>query len=106
MGFFDHNDDHEKAYNEYQNAPHKAKLSHELIAAAASYEAAKAYNDHCKKNGTPSNHAQATQIFAGLAGGIVDRLIETKGLDFVDKEKIKHAAKNNGKEHFDKHFSQ
>lgn len=33
------------------NAPHKASLSHELIAGAAAYEAAKAYEDHVQKNG-------------------------------------------------------
>jgi hypothetical protein len=32
--------------------PHEAKISHELIAAAASYEAAKAYEDHVAENGS------------------------------------------------------
>ena len=40
-----------------QNAPHKAALSHELIAGAAAYEAAKAYEKHVAKNGQPDNHA-------------------------------------------------
>jgi len=39
------------------NAPHKAELSHELLAAAASYEAAKAYEKHCEENGKPDSHA-------------------------------------------------
>jgi hypothetical protein len=60
---------------------HKAHLSHELIAAAASYEvcnlldysqalyfnifviqAMKAYHHHCEKNGQPVSHAQAKEI--------------------------------------------
>jgi len=72
-----------------QNAPHEAKLSHELIAAAASYEvrglmmmmmmmihwsltqltrcvnptqAAKAYNDHCDREGQPQSHEKAKEI--------------------------------------------
>ena len=44
------------------NAPHKAELSHELIAAAASYEAAKAYEKHVAANGKPDSHAQAKEI--------------------------------------------
>jgi hypothetical protein len=49
-GLFDHFADRK---NEFDNTPeeHKGKLSHELIAGAASYEAMKAYNDHCEKNG-------------------------------------------------------
>ena len=93
------------------NAPHKAELSHELIAAAASYEAAKAYEKHVAANGKPDNHAQAKEILyvaqstsswvyeltfnfpsAGFAGAFVDRMVETKGLDFVDKEEAKYKA--------------
>jgi hypothetical protein len=97
------------AYNEVVNAPHKAELSHELIASAASYEAAKAYENHCAENGKftipvikatrvtcpgqPESHAKATELLAGFAGAFVDRIVETKGLDFVDKERAKHHAK-------------
>lgn len=46
------------------NAPHKAALSHELIAAAASYEAAKAYEQHVARNngGVPVEHAKAKEF--------------------------------------------
>lgn len=62
------------------NAPHKAELSHELIAAAASYEvrecapteassfmipalqAAKAYENHVAENGQPDSHAKAKEL--------------------------------------------
>lgn len=43
--------DQAQAYDQVNNAPHKAELSHELIAAAASYEAAKAYEKHVSENG-------------------------------------------------------
>lgn len=43
-------------------APHKAQLSHELIAAAASYEAAKAYEKHVSENGQPPNHEKAKEL--------------------------------------------
>ncbi|KAF7432969.1 hypothetical protein PC9H_004913 [Pleurotus ostreatus] len=38
MGWFNDDSDEAQAYNQVVNAPHKAELSHELIAAAASYE--------------------------------------------------------------------
>ncbi|KAJ6008990.1 hypothetical protein N7522_004006 [Penicillium canescens] len=93
MGWFSDDSDQAAAYNEVVNAPHKAELSHELIAAAASYEAAKAYENHCAQNGTPDSHAKAKEILAALSGGFIDRFVETKGLDFVDKEKAKYYAK-------------
>lgn len=37
---------------EFTGSEHKAELSHELIAGAASYEAAKAYEKHVAENGT------------------------------------------------------
>ncbi|EDR09954.1 uncharacterized protein LACBIDRAFT_293775 [Laccaria bicolor S238N-H82] len=95
MGLFHHESDEAKAYETVNNATkeHKAHLSHELIAAAASYEAAKAYQKHCEENGKPQSHAKAKEILAGFSGAFVDRLVETKGLDFVDKQKAKHHAK-------------
>ncbi|KAK7001743.1 hypothetical protein R3P38DRAFT_3044253 [Favolaschia claudopus] len=55
-------------------------------------QAAKAYTKHCEENGKPQSHAKAKEILAGLTGAFVDRIVETKGLDAVDKEKAKHEA--------------
>ncbi|KIY49218.1 CipC-like protein [Fistulina hepatica ATCC 64428] len=93
MGFFSSDSDQAAAYDQVVNAPHKAQLSHELIAAAASYEAAKAYEKHVEANGQPASHEKAKEIMAGLAGAFVDHVVETKGLDFIDREKAKHHAK-------------
>ncbi|KIM43851.1 hypothetical protein M413DRAFT_443731 [Hebeloma cylindrosporum] len=92
MGWFSDDSDEATAYDTVVNAPHKAELSHELIAAAASYEAAKAYENHCAENGQPQSHAFAKEVLAGFSGAFVDRIVETKGLDFIDKEKAKHHA--------------
>ncbi|KAG2359955.1 hypothetical protein BDR07DRAFT_1360570 [Suillus spraguei] len=89
-----HHNDLADAYNQVNNAPHKAKLSHELIAAAASYEAMKAYNAHCEKNGKPASHDKAKEIMAGFAGAFIDHLVETKGLDLMDRQKAKHHGKH------------
>jgi len=96
------------AYDEVINAPYKAELPHELIAAAASYEAAKAYAYHCAENGKshiplikairvtyagqPESQAKAKEFLAGISGAFIDRIVETKGLDFIDKEKAKRHA--------------
>ncbi|KLO14981.1 hypothetical protein SCHPADRAFT_825489 [Schizopora paradoxa] len=101
MGWFDHGSDEHGAFNQVRPHPprrsisdlHKAKLSHEVIGGAAAYEAMKAYEDHVAKNGKPDNHAKAKEVLAGLAGAFIDREFESKGLDFIDKEKAKHDAK-------------
>ncbi|EIM88444.1 uncharacterized protein STEHIDRAFT_120613 [Stereum hirsutum FP-91666 SS1] len=93
MGWFHESSDEASSYDQATNAPHKAELSHELIAGAASYEAAKAWEKHLAANGKPASHAEATELLAGFAGAFVDRLVETKGLDYVDKEKAKRQAK-------------
>ncbi|KAE9409003.1 putative phosphoglycerate mutase family protein [Gymnopus androsaceus JB14] len=103
MGFFHHESDQAQAYNEVTNAPHKAALSHELIAAAASYEAAKAYEKHCATNGKPASHAQAKELLAAFSGAFVDHMVESKGLDFVDKEKAKHQAKKQAEDGLQSH---
>ncbi|KAF7344758.1 hypothetical protein MVEN_01636700 [Mycena venus] len=100
MGWFSDDSYEAQAYEEVQNAPHKASLSHELIAAAASFEAAKAYEKHCEQNGKPQSHAMAKELMAGFAGAFIDRMVETKGLDEIDKEKAKHEAKKRHDEVF------
>ncbi|EKM59523.1 uncharacterized protein PHACADRAFT_205739 [Phanerochaete carnosa HHB-10118-sp] len=92
MAWFSHESDEAQAWNQVQNSEHKAHLSHELIAAAASYEAAKAYEQHCERNGKPQSHQQAKEVLAALSGAFIDRIVETKGLDMVDKQKAKHHA--------------
>ncbi|KAF9240222.1 CipC1 protein [Melanogaster broomeanus] len=82
------------------NAPHQAKLSHELIAAAASYEAMKAWNEHREKNGEPASHATAKEFLAAASGFFIDHIVETKGLDYIDTVKAKHQAKEHHEQHF------
>lgn len=79
---------HSQVYNvDPNNDEHKSKLSHELIAGAAAFEAARAYEQHCAKNGQPPNHQMAKEIIAGLAGAEIDKLFESKGLNAFDREK-------------------
>ncbi|KAJ7507891.1 hypothetical protein B0H11DRAFT_1969142 [Mycena galericulata] len=101
-----HKSDEHKAYDEVinvdpDNQEHKAKLSHELIAGAAAYEAAKKYEEHCAAHGKPSSHAKAKELIAAFSGAFVDRMVETKGLDAIDKHKAKSEAAKRATEHSD-----
>jgi len=85
-------DDHKgtQSHNDDQAAPkHEAHATHEMLGGAAAFEATKAYEKHCAANGKPASHAKAKELAAGFAGAFVDREVDTKGLDFVDKQKAK-----------------
>ncbi|KAJ5191629.1 uncharacterized protein N7498_010614 [Penicillium cinerascens] len=95
MGWFSDSSDQASAYDQLLNTPDRAKLPDELIAAAASYEAAKAYENHCAENGKltirgikatrvtcagkPGSHAEAKELLGAVAGAFIDRIVETKG---------------------------
>ncbi|KAB5595849.1 CipC protein [Ceratobasidium theobromae] len=99
MGWFSDDSDQAVAYDQITNRPHEASLSHELIAAAASYEAAKAYENHVAENGEPDSHAKAKELLrAGFVGGFLDREIETKGLDWFDRERAQRQAQDHAEQ--------
>jgi len=98
MGWFDGDSDQSNAYDQVTKAPHKAELSHELLAGAAAYEASKAYERHCEENGKPASHAKAKELLAAFSGAFIDREVESKGLDYIDAEKAKHHARQQAEE--------
>ncbi|KIM26883.1 hypothetical protein M408DRAFT_9533 [Serendipita vermifera MAFF 305830] len=91
MGWFDNDSDEAQAHATVTSGvlPHEASWTHELLAGAASYEAAKAYENHVAANGQPPSHEKAKELLAGFAGAFIDREVESKGLDFIDREKAK-----------------
>lgn len=64
----------------------------------------KAYEDMERREGKPANHAMAKEILAGLVGGEVDKLFETKGLDYLDREKAKRHAIESAHEEYDNRY--
>lgn len=82
MGWFENGSDEHQAYEEVPhllhsrnsspdyisptfqvtNNRHKPELSHELLAGAASFEAAREYEKHVERNGTPPSHAVAKEL--------------------------------------------
>lgn len=54
--------------------------------------------------GVAENHTMAKDILAGFAGAEADRLVETKGEDFYDREKMKRDAQNNANNYYDRQY--
>ncbi|KAK9366718.1 hypothetical protein V1509DRAFT_628897 [Lipomyces kononenkoae] len=98
----------QQIYGNYNYTPeeHKAKFSHEAIAGAASFEAFKLFEDRQRREGKPVSHAFAKELLMGFAGAEVDKLIETKGLDFYDRERAKRHAYEQVNQMYDSHYGQ
>jgi len=100
MGFFSFfsHDDAKAANEEVYNydgpvqEEHKAKWTHEFVAGAAGFEAMKAYENHLRERGEPVNHSLMKELLAGFAAAEVDKLVESKGLDWIDAEEAKKKA--------------
>jgi len=88
FGFKSH---HDEVYGS-EGGEHKSKFSHELVAGALTYEATKIFENHQKKEGKPVNHQFAKEAIAGIVGAEADKLFETKGLNHLDKDKVKRDA--------------
>ena len=54
--------------------------------------------------GKEVDHGFAKEMIAGFAGAGVDRLAETKGADFIDREKAKREAKHKSEQLYDQHY--
>lgn len=52
-----------------------------------------AYEAHLRKTGKEPSHSLMKEMLAGIAAAEVDRLIETKGLDYIDRHKAHKMAK-------------
>jgi len=90
--------------DESQPPEHKAKFWHEVCAGGAGFEAMKKFEEHQRKEGKPVDHVKAKEILAAFAGAAVDRFAETKGEDFIDRKKAKHAATEQAKALYDQQY--
>merc|ERR1739838_420314 len=98
------------AYNQMydnNNQPqfdNQSSLGHEVIAGGAAFAGFKAFEDHQRSEGKPVSHQFAKELLAGFAGAEVDKLAETKGEDFVDREELKRKARHNAENMYDEHY--
>ena len=54
--------------------------------------------------GKPANHALAKEVIAGFAGAEVDKLAETKGMDWMDNEEAKRHARQSAERMYDDRY--
>ncbi|KAH6891333.1 hypothetical protein B0T10DRAFT_547663 [Thelonectria olida] len=85
---------------------HQSHLTHEVVAGGAAFEAMKKWEDHQRSEGETVSHGRAKEILAGFAGAEVDKLFETKGLDFLDQEEARHKAKKQATELYEQQYEQ
>ncbi|KAI6025612.1 cipC protein [Pisolithus orientalis] len=90
--------------NDHDDVHNNGNLTHDALAGAVAYEAAKAYENHLAENGKPDDHARAKELIAGFVGAAATHLAETKGRDAYDKYKVEHDAKKRLHEHVDKEY--
>ncbi|KAF7728494.1 hypothetical protein EC973_006047 [Apophysomyces ossiformis] len=82
------NEAHEKVYTKK-----KAKLSHELLAGAAAYEAVKAWERKQQEEGKEVHHATAKKLIASIAAAELVKLFEERGSSSDDEDESKKEEK-------------
>ncbi|OBZ82212.1 hypothetical protein A0J61_09736 [Choanephora cucurbitarum] len=87
---------HEEAYESFHaeevTEEHKSNWTHQGLAAAAGFAAMKFINKKKEESGEEVEHSTAKELLAAAAAASIDTLIETKGLDFIDRMKAKKHA--------------
>ncbi|KAL8343420.1 hypothetical protein RB601_004340 [Gaeumannomyces tritici] len=99
---FDEAKEHRDAV--YGDQAHESKLSHEMIAGGAAFEAMHLWEKKQRESGQPVEHGLAKELLAAAAGFEVDKLAETKGLDFIDRERAKHDARKQAEHMYDQQY--
>ncbi|KAF2113669.1 hypothetical protein BDV96DRAFT_578193 [Lophiotrema nucula] len=108
FGWGDAEQSYDKVYNNdnFDQDKNESSFGHEVVAGGAAFAGFKAFEDHQRKEGKVVNHQFAKELLAGFAGAEVDKLAETKGEDWFDKEKAKRQAKDNAEQLYDDHYVQ
>jgi hypothetical protein len=94
----------EDAHAAVYGGTHEGSFTHELLAGAAAFEAMRAYEKRREAEGEPVSHAFAKELLAGFIGAEIDKLIETKGLDYLDPEEAKRQAVAHAHGMYDERF--
>ncbi|KAG0009468.1 hypothetical protein BGZ80_002357 [Entomortierella chlamydospora] len=84
----------------YGGKTHKSSWTHEILAGAAAAEAMKSV-----ESGSTDKHKLTKEVFAGIAGAEADKLFETKGLDTLDREKVKRQAREQACQMYDQNYA-
>ena len=74
-----------------------------MVAGAAAFEAMKAYENKRTSEGN-TDHTFAREMLAAVAAAESDKLIETKGLDYIDKERARNQAVQQAHQMYDEKY--
>ncbi|KAI5250802.1 hypothetical protein E4T42_04768 [Aureobasidium subglaciale] len=96
----------QEAYGQVCANKHKGKLSDEVIAGSASFAAMHELEKKLRHDGQPMQHRMAKELLAGMCGAEIDKLVETKGLDYMDTQKAKRQTKQNAEHLYDEQYGQ
>ncbi|KAJ5903957.1 hypothetical protein N7504_006340 [Penicillium tannophilum] len=95
MGIFSDDSWPAMALDEYRNLETYHGLKPELLGAAIAYQAGTIYDDYCAKNGAPTDDTNALKILEGQSNDLLDREIESKGFNWIDKTSVRMYIKEN-----------
>ena len=56
------------------------------------------------RSGEPVKHGFAKELLMGFAGAEIDKLAETKGMDFASKERAKYGAQRQAEHLYDQQY--
>lgn len=104
FGFNEHKDAYDQVYNQENSTEHKGHFGHELLAGAASFAAMKKFQQEQRNKGEKVSHSFAKETIAAFAGAEAEKLAETKGLDAIEKEKLKHKAEEHANQSYDEYY--
>ncbi|CAG8501284.1 10177_t:CDS:2 [Ambispora gerdemannii] len=102
--------DHEEFVKSYDRSVGEAhhgevyKLPYESVADAAAFAAFRAFEKKQMKEGKQVEHALAKELIAGLVAVETIKLIKTKRLDFIDKNKALYQARKAAHKLYDEQY--
>jgi len=94
----------ETAHKQVYGGEHDGSLTHELLAGAAGFEAMRKYEKHRESEGITEHHELGKEMLAGFAAAECDKLFETRGLDFIDRERARHGAQEQARHLYDQRY--
>ncbi|CRK26369.1 hypothetical protein BN1708_018238, partial [Verticillium longisporum] len=99
FGIFDKDFNGDISMEEMECVCNEIHLERKAIAASL-----KDLDSVIQKLDKPVHHAFAKELLAGFAGAEVDKLVETKGLDYIDREKAKRHAEKQAESLYDNQY--
>ncbi|KAF9148727.1 hypothetical protein BG015_009534 [Linnemannia schmuckeri] len=84
----------------YRGQIYHPQWSHEPIAGAAAFEVMK----FIERSRPEDKHKLTRELFAAMAGAEVDKLFESGGLDFLDRERATMQARQETEKLYDQNY--